>query len=45
MTFKNKIMNNSSLFVNFVKNAVTASPKVQSNFLEILLYLLLGKST
>ena len=35
MTFKNKIMNNSSLFVNFVKNAVTASPKVQSNFLEI----------
>ena len=35
MTFKNKIINNSSLFVNFVKNAVTASPKVQSNFLEI----------
>ena len=35
MTFKNKIMNNSSLFVNFVKNAVTASPKVQSNFLDV----------
>ena len=32
---KNKIKANSSLFTNFVKNAVTASPKVQNNFLDV----------
>jgi hypothetical protein len=32
---KNKIKANSSLFTNFVKNAVTASPNVQNNFLEV----------
>ena len=32
---KNKIKSNSSLFTNFVKNAVTASPKVQNNFLDV----------
>ena len=33
--FKNKIKANSSLFTNFVKNAVSASPTVQNNFLEV----------
>ena len=33
--FKNKIKANSSLFTNFVKNAVSASPKVQNNFLDV----------
>ena len=33
--FKNKIKTNSSLFTNFVKQAVNASPKVQNNFLEV----------
>ena len=32
---KNKIKSNSSLFTNFVKNAVSASPKVQNNFLDV----------
>ena len=32
---KNKIKANSSLFTNFVKNAVNASPKVQNNFLDV----------
>jgi len=32
---KNKIKNNSSLFTNFVRNAVNASPKVQNNFLDV----------
>ena len=32
---KNKIKANSSLFTNFVKNAVSASPKVQNNFLDV----------
>ena len=32
---KTKIKANSSLFTNFVKNAVTASPNVQNNFLEV----------
>tara|TARA_Y100001970_G_scaffold176924_1_gene215578 strand:+ start:487 stop:1797 length:1311 start_codon:yes stop_codon:yes gene_type:complete len=32
---KDKIKKNSSMFVNFVKNAITASPKVQSNFLDV----------
>ena len=32
---KNKIKNNSSLFTNFVRNAVSASPKVQNNFLDV----------
>jgi hypothetical protein len=30
-----RIKNNSSLFVNFIKNAITASPKVQKNFLDV----------
>ncbi|WP_440913361.1 DNA double-strand break repair nuclease NurA [Candidatus Pelagibacter sp.] len=33
--FKNKIKTNSSLFTNFVKQAVNASPKVQNNFLDV----------
>lgn len=32
---KDKIKQNSSMFVNFIKNAITASPKVQNNFLEV----------
>ena len=32
---KNKIKANSSLFIKFVKSAVTASPKVQNNFLDV----------
>ena len=32
---KDKIKNNSSMFVNFVKNAISASPVVQSNFLDV----------
>ena len=32
---KEKIKQNSSMFVNFIKNAITASPKVQNNFLEV----------
>ena len=32
---KNKIKANSSLFTSFVKNAVSASPKVQNNFLDV----------
>ena len=32
---KDKIKQNSSMFVNFIKNAITASPKVQNNFLEL----------
>ncbi len=35
MNFKEKIKNNSSMFVSFVKNAITASPKVQNNFLDV----------
>ena len=35
MNFKNKIKNNSSMFVGFVKNAISASPRVQSNFLDV----------
>ena len=31
----NKIQNNSSLFLNFIKNAISASPKVQKNFLDV----------
>ena len=33
-TIVNKIKNGSSLFANFISHAVTASPKVQKNFLE-----------
>ena len=32
---KNKIKANSSLFIKFVKSAVTASPTVQNNFLDV----------
>ena len=32
---KNRIKNNSSMFINFIKNAITASPKVQKNFLDV----------
>ena len=35
MDIKNKIKANSSLFINFVKSAVTASSKVQNNFLDV----------
>tara|TARA_Y100001970_G_scaffold242123_1_gene306255 strand:- start:1977 stop:3275 length:1299 start_codon:yes stop_codon:yes gene_type:complete len=35
LNFKEKIKNNSSMFVSFVKNAITASPKVQNNFLDV----------
>ena len=31
----NNIKKNSSIFLDFVKNAITASPKVQKNFLNI----------
>ena len=31
----NKIQNKSSLFLNFIKNAISASPKVQKNFLDV----------
>ena len=34
-TIVNKIKNGSSLFANFISHAVTASPKVQKNFLEV----------
>ena len=34
-TIASKIKNGSSLFANFIKHAVTASPKVQKNFLEV----------
>ena len=32
---KDKIKNNSSMFVSFVKSAISASPVVQSNFLDV----------
>ncbi len=35
INIKDRIKRNSSMFVNFVKSAVTASPKVQSNFLDV----------
>ena len=35
ISIKDKIKRNSSMFVNFVKSAVTASPKVQNNFLDV----------
>ena len=35
INIKDRIKRNSSMFVNFVKSAVTASPKVQNNFLDV----------
>ena len=35
ISLSDKIKNNSSLFIDFVKNAVSASPKIQKNFLDV----------